>query len=261
MADDWKASLPDDLKAAPSLQDVKDIAGLARAFVDTKSMLGSSIRIPSADAAPAAKEEFRQKLKKAEPDVVFLPSDPAERAKVEGDIFTALGRPAKADEYTAEGLEAEVDETALRTAALEMGLTKAQYQKLAKITASERKEHSSAIQAGEQALRSEWGAAFDDKVSQARAAALKLGVPATEVERLPPAQLKVWANVAASVSGGSAGGVAGQGSSGGTGKLTPAEAKRELRQVQGNPAYFNRQANPVEHARLVARAAELTAMM
>ena len=54
------AFLPDDLKADKALGDFKDIGSLARAFVDTKKMVGGSLRIPGKDAKPEDLAKWQQ---------------------------------------------------------------------------------------------------------------------------------------------------------------------------------------------------------
>lgn len=68
---DWRTSLPDDIRSAPSLQDIKDIPSLAKSYVHAQSRIGSSISIPKDDAKP---EEWDAH-------------------------YNRLGRPAKAEEY------------------------------------------------------------------------------------------------------------------------------------------------------------------
>jgi hypothetical protein len=57
---DWREELPEDLRAEPALKDIPDVVTLAKAFRDTKSMVGSSIRLPGADDASLA--EFEAKV-------------------------------------------------------------------------------------------------------------------------------------------------------------------------------------------------------
>ena len=47
---DWRGSLPDDLKADPALVSFKDLPSLAKSFVETKKMVGQTLRPPAADA-------------------------------------------------------------------------------------------------------------------------------------------------------------------------------------------------------------------
>jgi hypothetical protein len=56
-APDFKASLGE-LGADPSLADFKDTAALAKAYVDTKKLVGQKLGIPGPDATPEAKAAF-----------------------------------------------------------------------------------------------------------------------------------------------------------------------------------------------------------
>lgn len=57
---DWREELPDELKAEPALKDIPDVVTLAKAFRDTKAMVGSSIRLPGEDEASL--KEFETKI-------------------------------------------------------------------------------------------------------------------------------------------------------------------------------------------------------
>lgn len=50
---DWRTSIPEDLRADPSLKDFKDVGGLAKSYVDTKRMVGANGNRRPADDAPA----------------------------------------------------------------------------------------------------------------------------------------------------------------------------------------------------------------
>ena len=70
MADqDWRETLPEELRAEPALKDIPDVVTLAKAFRDTKAMVGSSVRLPAADADDAARAEFLEKIKERAPDI------------------------------------------------------------------------------------------------------------------------------------------------------------------------------------------------
>jgi hypothetical protein len=47
---DWKSGLPDDLKTEKSLEGFKAIGDLAKGFVETKKLVGQTLRAPAADA-------------------------------------------------------------------------------------------------------------------------------------------------------------------------------------------------------------------
>jgi chorismate mutase len=61
---DWMAP---DLREDPALRDFKDPNALAKAYKDTKALVGSSIRPPGPDAGPEAHAEFAKKLAEKTP--------------------------------------------------------------------------------------------------------------------------------------------------------------------------------------------------
>ena len=63
----WLSSLPEELRSNPTLQDTKSVEALAKRFVDTKSALGASIRIPGEDASDEVRQEFYSKLNSSVP--------------------------------------------------------------------------------------------------------------------------------------------------------------------------------------------------
>lgn len=71
--DDWRASLPEDLRDSPALKDYKDVGGLAKSHVELQRKLGE--RPGMADLDP--------------------PTDPDARSKV----YARLGRPESPDGY------------------------------------------------------------------------------------------------------------------------------------------------------------------
>ncbi len=71
--DDWKDTLPDDLKTNASLLDVPDVATLAKRFIDTKAMVGNSFRVPGEDASTEDWGKFNTNLIEKVPALMFKP--------------------------------------------------------------------------------------------------------------------------------------------------------------------------------------------
>lgn len=247
---DWRAALPEDLRAAPALKDVTDVAGLAKNYVETKALVGSSIRPPGPDATPEARKEFIEKLTKTAPELVYMPSDEKVRGEVEEGIWRQLGKPADANEYKLEGLELEqgvkLDEKQLREAAKAFGFTKKQFQTFVKAAATEQVQAQKVMKEADGALRTEWGNAYEERVLQAKSAAMKLGVPEAELARMPPALLKVFANAAKAIGG--EGRQVGDQGQGGSGRLPPTEAQLRMAELRKDPEYWN--GNPAKRARM-----------
>jgi hypothetical protein len=259
--------IPEDLHENPTLKEAKDVASMAKAYVDTKAFVGSSIRIPGQDAGEEDKKAFREKLKTAAPELVEVPADPAKFAEVEGQLFEKLGRPKKVEEYP--GLkeskievpaEVRLDETELRKTAHGLGMTKKQYLVFAKNVVDERTKEAGLASEARGALKKELGDAFDERLSAAALAAKKHGmgeafVTALRTGNIPPEQARGWIAVAKAT--GTEGSDFGRGGGeSGKGKMTPREAQDALAELRKNPALFER--NHPEQKRLTQKLVELT---
>jgi hypothetical protein len=257
--------IPEEFHENASLKEVKDVAGLAKAFVDTKSMVGSSIRIPGKDAGDEARKEFRERLKKDVPELIELPADPTKFEEVEGMIFERLGRPKDMKEYPALAeakievpAEVKVDEAELRGIAHKLGMTKKQYLAFAKGVVEERTKASSVASEARAALKRELGDATDERLLAAASAAQKFGaseamVTALRTGNVPAEQVKLWIGVAKAT--GVQGSEFGR-EGGGGGKMTPGEALDALAELRRNPALTDR--NHPEQKRLTERLLKLT---
>lgn len=252
-------SVPE-LRDDASLKDFSDVPALAKSYRETKAFVGSSIRPPGPDASPEVRKEFYEKLSKHAPDLVPIREGDAEAEKL---VWNKLGRPDKREAYEFKAPDGvDINLEALRDAAVTAGLTKAQFTKLAEATA--KGAQSQALQASKDrdALRAEWGAAYETKLKAAASVAQKMGQPEAVVGaimagKLPAGALKTWATIAAAVPG--EGGVPGSNGSGGGNALTPDEAEARFKEVQNHPAYFNR--NHPEHDVYVRRGFELQKML
>jgi hypothetical protein len=153
----WMSSLPTELQGEKSLQSFKDVGSLAKSYVEAQRMIGGSIRLPKADAPPEEQE------------------------RVLTDIFNKLGRPESPDKYAPTALpegitfnEAAVKE--FRANAHKNGYTQKQvdfalthYANVAKAALAEQNRLSTkAAEEATTALKTEWGADFDTKLSTAQ---------------------------------------------------------------------------------------------
>lgn len=177
---DWKAGLSEELRGAPALADVKDVAGLAKRFVDTQAMVGSSIRPPGPEADAAAHQAFREKLAKSvKGQVIYLPEDETARAALEPTVWETLGRPKESKEYApGEGVELPAEALeALRAEAAEEGLTRKQFQARAARAAKLLGEQSAAQKAVKDALSKEFGAELGERLKEVAVVAEATGAP------------------------------------------------------------------------------------
>ena len=161
---DWKASLSDEIRADKSLENIKDIEGLAKSYVHAQKLVGS-------DKIPVPNKFATEKDWDA--------------------VYEKLGRPADATGYKYDLPEDQkIDEASLKNfsdQAHKLGLLPGQANGMVKFynemtAASLQESETTAVAAREASsieLKKEWGQAFDQKISQA--ANLAKSVGATEL--------------------------------------------------------------------------------
>lgn len=207
---------------------------------------------------------------------VIVPKDdatPEERSA----FFERLGRPADATGYEFEVPEGSPDGYAdgARAKFHELGLTAAQAKALvewnnefATTHATKAAESAEATrladeQRQEQELKTEWGAAYDEKVGQAKTAAKAFGLDEAQLDKLEGALgfsglMKFMQNLGARV--GESGFHDGEGGTGGT--MTPAEAQSALRALNNDAKFLEAWTNKRHpgHEEAVARKSALVRM-
>ena len=175
---DWRDGLPDTLRDNPSLADVKDVGALAQRFVDTKAMVGNSMRMPTDDAGQEDITAFANKiLENATLGLMRRPDK--EDSEAMSAIYNSMGRPAEASGYEAgEGVDATAF-GAMAATAHELGLSKHQYEAMslahAKMQQAQVNEMSGKRQQGLDQLQGEWGGAYNEKVTRAGQLIKQLG--------------------------------------------------------------------------------------
>jgi hypothetical protein len=219
---EWMASLPDDMRADASLARFKDVGGLAKSYRELERFTG-------ADKASLLK----------------LPKD--EAAPEWSDVWAKLGRPEKPEGYTFEGLEDMPGLDGFRQAAHTAGLPAKQAQVLAKWYAEHTGQQREALRTeAETTLKQEWGAAFDERLHQARKAMDQYGGDDLRewIERSGfgnhPGVIRMFAKVAQAVAepGALKGGGGGQGP--GAGNLSPSEAKARHQELTADREFMNK---------------------
>ncbi len=166
-SEDWRAALPEELRSAPGLKDVRDVASLAKQFVDQQAYLGTSIRVPSEEAGEKDWEAFFEKVEARTGGRLMRKTaldDPEQRER----ILDAMGRPKEPTEYEVPEAAAPLlnDEMIgqYRAAAHKAGLTKEQFQQFLEDAAKPQLQAQEAqLQEHQQAwnqLQAELGAAF-----------------------------------------------------------------------------------------------------
>jgi hypothetical protein len=256
----WQSALPEDLRGDPNIAKFKTPADLAKSYVEASRMIGSSIRPPGPDASEEAKKDFREKMMKTVPGLIYAPDGDAEAEKL---MLRRLGLPEKPEEYGVDEETAKflnLDEA--RQLAAEAGLTKRQFEALAKATAKQTQAQRKAAEEAHAALKSEWGQAHGERVQQAAAAAAKLGLPDTVVASVaagqaPAEQVKFLFSVAQAV-GADAKELTRERNNQ-PGRMTPSQAKAAIAEIYANPEHPYMNANHPHHADAIQRMQELVA--
>lgn len=153
----WNDGMSTELRDNPSLADMKNLDGLAQAYIDTKAMVGGSLRIPTEEAGEEVINSFVE-------DLLERPGLPLMR-KV--DIAKA---PEDASGYDlVEGFDPEAY-GALAQKAQEANLSKEQFESIAGAMLEVNNE---SVEKGMQPfvdemnkLKGEWGGAYDEKVNR-----------------------------------------------------------------------------------------------
>ena len=232
---DWKATLPDEMRANPGLADIADVGGLAQQFLDLQAHMGTSIRLPGPDATPETRAEFLQKLGAHVPELIPAPQPD----DVEGNnvLWKHLGRPDEATGYKVPVMEGVDDGFGDRVieampAFHALGLTQTQLDGILAMDVKrqgEAQSHaSSQIAAGHAELHAEWGMTYEPRVQRAKAFASKSGAPdglvkAIETNQIDALTLK-WLHSLSEAVGTEGVNVAGQQGGAEAGAMTPVEA-------------------------------------
>jgi hypothetical protein len=157
---DWKSSLSEDIRSDKSLENIKDISGLAKSYIHAQKMVGAD-KIPVPNKY-ATEDDWNA-------------------------VYEKLGRPKTADGYKFDlPQDKQVDEMSLKefsNQAHKLGLLPNQAQGMVKFynemtSKSLQDADSKALAARENStkeLKQEWGQAFEQKVSKAANLANSVG--------------------------------------------------------------------------------------
>jgi len=198
------------LLESPALADFKDINSLAKAFIDTKAMVGNSMRIPSSEAGKEDVDAFHKTLMEKVPGLILKPD--VDDTDGMNNILRSLGLPEDSDGYgevdVGKSLYDEDDIKQMKLDAFESGLTKKQFEAQMKknIERSTRQSEDYDIKHNGEidALKREWGEAFDLRSAQAGKIAEASGAPTDLVEAIklgeaPAESIKWLYNLAARI--------------------------------------------------------------
>jgi len=228
------------LSENPALADFTDVNGLAKAYVDAKTLMGNSVRLPSKEASETDRTSFVAELREKVPELILAPDYTSDESMMAH--FLTLGRPEAVDGYELPEVEGASlpDERVekLKELALGANLTKKQFKTL--VEDEMRADLESTTRglelqdAGMTGLKAEWGLAFNDKMARAIKIAEATGAPKDVVESVrdqtvPIATVK-WLDSLGKALGSEDFQVALQ--TGGGGGMTPDEAKERASEIR-----------------------------
>lgn len=181
---------------------------------------------------------------------VIVPTDPNDKAGWD-KVWNQLGRPDSADKYVfqaPEGYEVNKDLSGgFAKAAHAVGVTQAQAKALFDWYIGAETEATGTMKARSEsemtALKTEWGAAFDQKLETGRRAAREFGVADAEMNAIEAVigtakLMKLFNDIGSKLGEHS---IEGKGSTQFT--MTPAQADAEISRLRGDPAFLTRYQN------------------
>lgn len=220
----WTASLPEDIRGYVELKGFKDPGTVVESYRHLEKAMGVPkerlLKLPEKSDSPEWNE-----------------------------IYTRLGKPAKAEEYLlskAEGADPELAKWAEETfhgANLTRQQAEAVMGKWNSLQTEKTSQQKAAAEAARTAevegLKKEWGMAFETKMNISDRAAEKYGVSAEDMQKMasvlgPAKTLKLMSEIGASLGEGSF--VTGSGNS--SGAKTPAAAKAEINALTSDRDFY-----------------------
>lgn len=225
-------SLSEEIKTNPTLAQYNSLEEALKGHIETKSLVGSSIRIPGPDASEDDQQAFYQKLIDRDLGLMKKPdfSEP-EQAKEFYDLF---GKPPEATQYKLpEDAKLPVDvESEIREMALAANLNQEQFGKLALEMAGRNTQMSENIQTqydeAMQSLKGKWGVTFDERMAAAKKANEDF-YPGRDFDSLPAGDREALYAISESMTG-KAAVAAGDGDGVPTG-MTPTEAREQADEI------------------------------
>lgn len=241
--ENWYKGLPNDIQGWEEVKNSPNPEAFYKQVADMRSMIGRSLQVPGPDASKEAREKYLNKILEKTPEIMLRPG-----AENMDDFYKSLGRPESPDKYNLnpdlDGLDPDTI-AAFRPVAHEAGLNQKQFEAIVeKMSANSGQRMEQAMQnhqAQMQALRGEWGLAFDqnmkvaDKVKQEFFPHLDLPIDKMDAHSVRSLQMlgKALGGEKINLTQ----------DAGDSSAITPAEAKEKINEILENRehAYWNSQ--------------------
>lgn len=239
---DWRAALPEDMRSAPLIAEADSLESLAKQALDMQAYQGQSLRIPSEHASDEDRAAFREKIRQHVPNLIEADWSTPEAQR---ELQRRMGLPEEATGYQRPDIPEGLDTGLLDTftpVAHEAGLTQAQFEqvvgRIAASNAEAAQQAQAAHQEGLEALRKDWGFAFDGKLAEAKIAAkffadAGLEAFAGDLTQLGAGTLQALAAMGAAVGAEATTQSKAEGTP--ATRMTPAEAESRLAEIHANP--------------------------
>ena len=187
-----------------SLKDFENIADLAKSYVETKAMVGNSLRIPSKDAGEDAYQEYLNKIINNDPSLMLKPN--FEEKEQSRDFFRTIGLPEDFSKYeNPEGMDlAEDVEAELRELLYGAQIPQSGYEKVMKAF-SDRQSQATTMntelqETDQSGLKAEWGQAYGDREKAAQKANEEF-YPGRDFDKLTAAERKSLYTISKAMTG------------------------------------------------------------
>lgn len=249
----WQQELPEKVRAWEEAKNADSAEKFWQQMENMRSHLGQSLRIPGPEAGEEDWQKFNKKLVEKVP--TLMPSPNTEDPEQMQAVLRQLGAPESAAGYN---LELPEQHQGLLELAHKHNLTRKQIgiiEELVGIDTAQREAASGDVKASQEALKSEWGAAHDERMQEVQSLLKSTDAPEAIIAMAQNGELRgdiaKWiytVSQAASVPEGSQ--VSTQGRTK-TVAVTPMEARQRISEIRNNPAFMD--ASHPDHQHLVAQ--------
>ncbi len=241
LPDNWKDSLPEDIRASGVLENVNNVEQIAKMAIDGRKLASNAVRIPSEDASEEDHKAFRDDLMGKVPNLMIKPD--VDNQDSINEVMRSLGMPENVEGYELKDIPDPLKDNFdnMAKTAHSVGMTKKQLEVITAGIITDYQAGADAakgeLEAQKNELKTEWGAAYDTKVKTISHFAEQTGfsdelINAIEGGQLSPANMKAFDMV---VTGYQGEGVEIGKQPGDVEKtMTPDEADTRLNELMGN---------------------------
>lgn len=236
--------IPEEYRESETLERFNSLGDLAKSYLEQRSLVGQSIRIPTEEAGEEARQEFIDKLMRNAPELMIKPSP--EEPEQNEEFYRTIGKPKDFSEYqNPEGAELNPEvESELREILHQASLTNSQYQKVvAAMAERDKAAQESFKQAKEEdksSLQGKWGQTLEDRMKAAKKVNEEF-YPGRDFDSLTSSEIEGLYRVSEAVTGNST--QAANQPKTGSDAVPPDEALRRANEIMNNPEYWD-QGNP-----------------